>query len=247
MVIHESGHQFKALREQFWEHLAPVGPLEEMLVDQIVTTHWRRRRALTAETGEIALSVDNGHWRRSKWRPASNWVTYADWRDMVSAMKESAVGIDVLITFLEKVRDDVQRDGELTEAALQRLRGRFGNKSNSMVDELTKFRAMLTDNPDGLSAEALKAEHREAVLDYIERELSWCRFYMQKRKEREGKEEEAQQAADVLPSSDVLDKILRYETALDRQLYRAIHELERVQRRRNGEVVPPPLTMEVAH
>ena len=33
-----------------------------MLVDQIVTTHWRLRRALKAESGEIALSVDNGHW-----------------------------------------------------------------------------------------------------------------------------------------------------------------------------------------
>ena len=39
---------------------------------------------------------------------------------------------------------------------------------------------------------------------------------------------------------------MRYETTLERQLYRAMNQLERVQRRRQGDVVPPPLTMEVS-
>ena len=55
-----------------------------------------------------------------------------------------------------------------------------------------------------------------------------------------------EQAAAVLPSAATLDKILRYESALERQIYRAIHELERAQRRRLGEVVPAPLAVEVS-
>jgi hypothetical protein len=31
-----------------------------MLVDQIVTAHWRLRRVLKAEAGAIALNVDGG-------------------------------------------------------------------------------------------------------------------------------------------------------------------------------------------
>jgi hypothetical protein len=50
----------------------------------------------------------------------------------------------------------------------------------------------------------------------------------------------------VLPSPEVLDKIQRYETKLERQLYRAMNQLERLQRMRRGEVVPPPPTMEVS-
>jgi len=73
-----------------------------------------------------------------------------------------------------------------------------------------------------------------------------CEFYRRECKEREEKAEEARQAADVLPSSDVLDKILRYETALDRQLSRAMHQLERLQRMRKGEFVPATVTMEVS-
>jgi hypothetical protein len=43
-----------------------------------------------------------------------------------------------------------------------------------------------------------------------------------------------------------VDKILRYETALERQLFRAMTELERLQRRRLGENAPPPVTAEVS-
>ena len=63
---------------------------------------------------------------------------------------------------------------------------------------------------------------------------------------REAAEEEARQAAAVLPSPEVLDKILRYETKLERQMYRAMSQLERLQRMRQGEAVPPPMTLEVS-
>ncbi len=44
--INESSRDLNALHERFWQDLNPVGPVEEMLVDQIVTTQWRLRRAL---------------------------------------------------------------------------------------------------------------------------------------------------------------------------------------------------------
>jgi len=234
------------LYKRFWEDLAPAGSLEEMLVRRTVECEWRLRRVLTAEAGEIVLSVDNGCWRRRKWSPASAWATAAGFIDVVLDMRESVVGNDVLRMYLEEVRANVQRDGKLTEAALQRLRERFGNKPNSMVEELTKFRALLSDNPDGLSAEVLKAKHQEAVLKYIDGELRLCSYLRRYLEKREEKEEETRQAASVLPSTDVLDKILRYETALARQLCRAMHQLERLQRMRKGEFVPAPVTMEVS-
>jgi len=75
------------------------------------------------------------------------------------------------------------------------------------------------------------------------RSLSAARCFAE---EREEKEEAALQAAAVLPSPEVLDKILRYETKLERQLYRAMNQLERLQRLRQGEAVSPPLTLDVA-
>ncbi len=49
-------------------------------------------------------------------------------------------------------------------------------------------------------------------------------------------------------SSDV-DKLsdiyMRYEVAIENRLYRALHELQRLQASRNGEDVPPPLSIDV--
>ena len=49
-----------------------------------------------------------------------------------------------------------------------------------------------------------------------------------------------------LPSKEELDKLLRYEAMINRQLNHAIAELERLQRRRNGESVPAPISVDIS-
>lgn len=39
----------------------------------------------------------------------------------------------------------------------------------------------------------------------------------------------------------------RYETAIENRMFRSIHELERLQRVRNGEVVSPPITADITN
>src|ERR1035437_9850024 len=67
--IQEHEEEYDALRKRCFESLAPVGPVEEMLVERIVMTQWRLRRVVLAETGEIALSVDGGLRRREDRQP----------------------------------------------------------------------------------------------------------------------------------------------------------------------------------
>jgi hypothetical protein len=47
----------------------------------------------------------------------------------------------------------------------------------------------------------------------------------------------------AIPNRDGLDKLLRYEAAIERDLSRALDRLERLQRRRKGEPVPPPVSV----
>ena len=49
-----------------------------------------------------------------------------------------------------------------------------------------------------------------------------------------------------LPSSDDVDRILRCETANNRQLVYAISQLERLQRARKGEQIPAPVSVHVS-
>ena len=59
--------------------------------------------------------------------------------------------------------------------------------------------------------------------------------------ERENLAVDAEARRFSLPSVEATDKLLRYEAHLDRQLYRAMDQLERLQRQRKGEPLPPPL------
>jgi len=244
--IQEHEDEFRALRERCWVSLAPIGPMEEMLVDRIVTAQWRLRRALMAETGEIVLSVDGGLRRRANRDPLPLGIFMDKRRDAAEQMEKSTQGLDYLRAVIRSVREDVERDGELTQATYDQLLRRFINEPNYLTRALLGYRERFQANAEGLSPEELKDNHRRAVLQYIEGKLAEYEELSGQSEDREDKEETARQLANVLPSAPVLDKILRYEGALERQLYRAMNQLERLQRRREGEDVPPPVTMQLS-
>jgi len=47
-------------------------------------------------------------------------------------------------------------------------------------------------------------------------------------------------------NTDVVSPLSRYETTVERGFYRALHELERIQTRRAGGVVPPPEAVDIS-
>jgi hypothetical protein len=243
--IQESSQELSALHERFWTDLKPVGPVEEMLVDQIVTTHWRWRRALKAESGEIALSVDQGQWNR-RLKPELLALWWKATLDPIFRMKESAAGLGFLAEKLLEVRAAVEREGQLTSAAIQALAPTLGDSPNEPARGLEALRLKLQENPEGLEAGALRERNKRQALAHLDKELRSLELLKEEREERESHEEQSRQAASVLPAMPVLEKIIRYETKLERQLYRAMTQLERLQRLGQGEAVPPPLTMEVS-
>jgi len=46
---------------------------------------------------------------------------------------------------------------------------------------------------------------------------------------------------------DVLGNLVRYQAMINRQLFQAIHQLERQQRLRRGEDIPAPLSLHISH
>jgi hypothetical protein len=243
----ESSREFSALHQRFWQELDPIGPVEEMLVDKIVTLHWRLRRALAAESGEIALSVDEGQWKRS--RGPNPHLLALQWRalgDPVWHMGGSIMGNIVLEMWLEGVLKAVEEEGELSEGAIKKLVQSIGGEGNGLTKELEQLRERLQNNPEGLDAAALRERNKTQALAFLKRELSMVAWQKRRCEERDANAEQARQAAAVLPSMEVMERILRYETKLERQLYRAMAHLERCQRMRRGESVPPPMTLEVS-
>lgn len=243
----ESAREFTALHRRFVEDLQPDGPIEEMLVDQIVTAHWRLRRALRAEAGETALSVDRGHWKRTEGKhPAHQWMEWRILGDPVPRMEKSSTGCGVLEDWLSEVRAAVEREGELSEPIVQGLVAQFGGTPNHLTTKLDELRQRLVSNPDGLDSADLRSRSLAEALACLDRELQELRILKTMHFRQEDMEEDARMAAAALPSADVLEKIQRYETKLNRQIFRALAQLERLQRQRRGEVLPAPLTVELS-
>jgi hypothetical protein len=244
--IKEDEQEFDALHQRLWVELKPVGLLEEMLVDDIVTARWRMRRALKAESGEIALNVDEGQWARETRNPGLDMDAWLAHDDASFAMHESVHGIGYLNMCLKEVREALARDGELSEATIKMLLTCFGGKPNMLTKRFEELRAYWLENPDKLEASTLRAKHQQMVREFLDGRADFLAGQRIVCAEREENAEKARQAAAVLPSPEALDKIMRYETKLERQLHRAMNQLERLQRRRLGEAVPPPLALEMS-
>jgi len=244
----EQVEEFRQLHQHYWQYLAPVGPVEEMLVERIVTTYWRLQRVLIAERGEIARSVDGQHWQchrpgrfTDKFRTAfMSPLPGADLR-----MEESFAGLCYLQSVLSNVRACVQQTGELTDDALEETH--LGRKQTVLTIQLQQLRAAPVENAAGLDDAAVKTLRQATMLKEIDRMLAEYDRQKVVCFERERAEEHASLDAAHLPGAETLEKIMRYETTLERQLYRAMNQLERLQRMRRGEPIPSPVLMEVGH
>ena len=145
--------------------------------------------------------------------------------------------------WLRDVRARVEADGELTEAAVKIP---FHGKPNRLAEELEQLRQKFPPPPESADATTRREDIKRQVLEQIDRKVRGLERNRDHCVQREGAEEHARQAAAVLPAEATLEKILRYVTALERQLYRAMNQLERLQRRRSGETIPAPLTVDIS-
>ena len=148
---------------------------------------------------------------------------------------------------LERLRQRVQADSRLTLEALQDVSIAFDNRETGLIEELRQFHAANTTNAIGLDESTGNSKNCRDVLAYLDEKIAG---FLQVREDiaaDESQEDLARLDAAVLPSADTLEKILRYEMMMDRQFYRAMDQLERLQRRRQGEDVPPPVNMEVSY
>ena len=90
-----------------------------------------------------------------------------------------------------------------------------------------------------------KPERRKPFLDRLDTEIENTEKLAENLEFEERLKRLAQFSTTSLPPEQAANRILRYETHINRQLNGALDQLERIQRRRRGEVVPPPLKLGV--
>src|SRR5215217_5704432 len=215
---YESEAELFALHDRFWDELQPMGPLELMLCDQIVTTHWRLRRVLAAESAEMALSLRRGRSPSNSLAESRSVEVGGKTYEVGPPWEETAEGCQKAQRQLREIASAVQREGGVTEGIL---------KSITLLNVVQDLRAMLNRrmaNPDGVEEKAWAEQHLTEVMDYLDNKIREMALL-----------EETHYAAALMPEAEVLEKFGRYETMLNRQLNRAMTQLTKLQKERRKE------------
>jgi hypothetical protein len=155
-------------------------------------------------------------------------------------------GLVYLLSLLEIAKSEIVKDGCISEKTREQVFCSF-----CFVDYLfaiTCFNSasqesIMKDPTSGAAVLTLNEKCRADLGVFIDDWIRQLRALIEHAKSRELNAVDAESRSFCLPPADAADKILRYETHLDRQLYRAMDQLERLQRQRKGENIPPPINL----
>ena len=217
-------------------------------MEKIAVCYWRLRLVLRCEMGEIRRGLYTASWRDTFRR-----IEQVEFEKRFIALqrsrqnlKHTSPGLQYLIGVLEEVRPEVEEVGYLSEEVLKRLTQHFGADEDGLAHWCWVFSQLATERliEAGHASERKETPSPEQckaiMLDLIEEEKKKLMNLKEILEENEQLELEATLASLYLPSREAVEKILRYETTIERQLYRAMSQLERLQRQRQGDLFQHP-------
>jgi len=244
----ERWEQLDSLLQGLRQDLQPVGMLENMLVDKLASITWRHRRMLLAEKAEIRL----GKWHnllteeRKKQQREEAVILFGSLERPgpgLISREENPLIRQRIVQFLESLISLIKYRGFDPNYDMWILKVVFGESTQSEV--LVTYSALSDPNiakRTALSPDGLKAEFIEFLEKYIAIEKNQPDFDEWKDAQRSRLEILCSQ----VPEAPRLERLLRYEASLDRAFDRTLNQLERLQRMRKGQPVPPPINVNVA-
>ncbi len=225
----ENKAEFEELLSGLRDYFDPVGAAEELLVEEIAVSYWMERRAQLYENGEI-LKQARAAVKDEPWKELGYDGEVDDILDNISGDPEnkplfkqllmSSQGLEYVLSLVAQVRHDADT-GKVSAELLEQLSDICGGDWESAAREKSAFLAQLDSEKERLERLKKKIERIEA------------------------EDRAARVRSALLLDPRKLAVLQRYTSANERRRYRALARLERLQRQRNGEAVPPPIDVQV--
>jgi len=266
----ESSEEFNALLEGFRRDFPPLGMVEEVLVYNLAALQWRRRRVWRAEQAEIQLGkmyhsltakrekqdreeallietsmdaqfAEAAHNRRQLPIPG----LMAHWENPVIR----ANILELFATLYQAVSIRIfypDRDLEI----INRIFGLFVPCECRIIYNLciTSGRMIKDDKAECLLKEfdLPLLERRDKFLDYLKELTKHYKSLAEPFDDYSAAQESLESEAAVVLEPGRLDRILRYSASLERDFDRTLTQLDRLQRMRKGQPVPPTLNVNLS-
>jgi hypothetical protein len=236
-IKRETQREFQQRLDQLWQEYQPVGTAEELEVERIATCWWRRRRAWRYENAVMSAGLFGVAQKDIALK--NQKALLPEWRTLLQLLESAEKEIEATGAISQELKDkmfaSVPWFGEVWGQLEQ-----FINDGGPLARQ--KISSMKIAHLIGSSSDLASTIRIAAVTSLAIRHI-------------ELRNEECMETAEqvtnagydynALPSHDVMDRILRYEAAIERDLNRSLDRLERLQRRRRGETVPPPLNVQL--
>jgi hypothetical protein len=258
----ESRSEFNALWDGLRSDFGPVGTIEEALVEKLAVLVWRYRRLLAAETGEVRKHAEFLEWDgdREATEEASqilvdrpeDYFKRVDMNDsgLIRYCNNPKI-LDLCVELLREMEAGIKERGfERTayDQIISRLYGVSLTLRQTVKDEY-KWCGQVA----GLSADDRRRhgcpsleECVSGLLKAIDDEISWLVNYKRERAQVDSRKIRLDRLRYSIPDSTSLDRLLRYETTLERALDRTLNQLERLQRIRLGQTVLPAIKLDIS-
>ncbi len=248
----ENQKESNALLEDLKTQLAPAGTLEEMLVEKIAVAYWRLRRAYRYEVGLIRQELDTA---------TNDFYNETDWQNKKKNKTD------------EEIDQQIEQEEEGIEYWKKDKRNLTKmHKAGKVLEEIYDWDVnweWLYDEVDDLlpNDDSVDISGPKEIREFLNSNAGWSddriweklikicddrvEYYQgeiaELRKQKHGNALKLQVIKKLgnIPSKNELDRLLRYEGAIERQLYKALNQLERLQRIRAGDNVPPPVEVDV--
>lgn len=237
--------------------LAAVGYLEEVLVDRVALHLWRMGRVARFETEALSAGMETAE-RAVNEDPRRS----GDFPSTLKAKMEAEGRAFRTLARLEADPPDDEVDQVDAEAVLLTLDASTESRLQDEQGEVPSISIPgVPDDEDGREDfDAWTVGLLLGAVDAYAKATGWTRARIIESAAAwakwEGDQAERSLAAHgnavarkkgerLLLDPKVLDRVLRYETTMERAFLRTLHELQRLQAARKGGSVPPPLALDV--
>ncbi len=253
----EKAEDWEAHGEGVLDSLKPEGHLETVLAERVALLSWRLHRVTRYETESIALYQEQAEDDLADKRRFGRHVLGADHPEDVRGNLKAAQAKHRLLKRLPKMEADKHLssfDADTILWTVMEYTDRVAEEEVAPEDLLEEIsipgvpEGVDWEDYEGWTASTVRAgieavakatdedpeELLEAATDGARRDI----IGKEQAVERVKQDLEKMSRERLLPRVETLEKVSRYEAHLSRQLYKALHELEALQTRRQGGIAP---------
>src|SRR3989441_2736213 len=249
----ESAKDYDRLVRSLRECWQPEGVQEELLVGQLATYYWRMPRVFEAGNAEIhkgmhSLRCENEVRQQDELRQID--APTAPFFGGLLRKRRNPLIIHRCVEILRSWRKGLAEHGLNFEHDMDTLRQIYGHQDLEMCREGLPFAycivTMLRKQVDELKEGGglTREEAKRALRKEAKKEIKKLVRLEKKVKKEQNERLRYEESTHMVPVDS--ERSMKYEAMFSRGIHRTMNELERVQRLRRGERIPPAVELDVS-